>query len=149
MHQKTTLRKSEAPPITAALPTSTANTLLLQVSNTARTQPTDANQSSLRQSLHKYNNSCDPSPVCGTAHNGQRYRHYKPAPEFQWLSHDNPAIARSATDPTAPLQYTNLLQISRHCDSAKNCCRSTVYAASPRTVPHATIQLRAKTMQLQ
>ena len=129
MRQRAAVRKSDATPKTAALPTNTANTLLLQISNAARTPPTDVNLLTLRQSLHKYNNSCDPSPVCGTAHNGQLYPHYKPSPELYWLSHDTASITRAAANPTTPLQCPNLLQMSRHCDNPKKCCRSEDNAA--------------------
>ena len=130
MRQKTAIRKSDATPITAALPTNIANTLRLQISNAANTPPTDVNLLKLRQSLHKYNNSCDPSPVCGTAHTGQLHPHYKPSPELYWLSRDTASITRTAANPTTPLQYPNFLQMSRHCDNPKNWCRSKDNAAS-------------------
>ena len=71
------------------------------------------------------------------------------APEFQFLSHDTPAIAKSATNPTTPLQYLNFLQISQHCDNPKNCCRSTNNAAIPRTIACAKKQQYTQATQLQ
>ena len=49
----TNLEGVDATPTTAALPTNTANTLLLQISNTASTPSADASLQTLRQCLHK------------------------------------------------------------------------------------------------